>query len=67
MLEPAQIGIPPGVPNEVRHVITFEELEHDRTKLTVTEYGYASEQVRDFSKIGLEQCLDKMAGIFSRV
>jgi uncharacterized protein YndB with AHSA1/START domain len=67
VLEPAQIGIPPGVPNEVRHVVTFEELGHDRTKMTVTEYGYASEQVRDFSKIGMEQCLDKMAVIFSRV
>ena len=64
ILEPAQIGIPPGVPSEVRHVITLEELEQDRTKLTVTEYGYASAEARDLSKVGMEQCLDKMAGSF---
>ena len=66
MLDPAQIGIPPGVPKEVRHVITFEELDGNRTELTVTEFGYESEQVRDLSKAGMEQCLDKMAGIFSK-
>ena len=66
MVDPAQIGIPPGVPKEVRHVITFEELDGDQTEMTVTEYGYSSEQARDLSKLGMEQCLDKMAEIFSK-
>ena len=65
-LDPAQIGIPPGVPKEVRHVISFKELDGDRTEMTVTEYGYASEQTRDLSKLGLEQCLDKMVEIFAK-
>ena len=29
--------------------------------MTVTEYGYTSDQARDLSKTGMEQCLDKMA------
>lgn len=66
MLDPAQAGIPPGVPKEVRHVISFRALEEDQTEISVTEYGYASEQARDLSKSGMEECLDKMAGIFSR-
>jgi uncharacterized protein YndB with AHSA1/START domain len=65
-LDPAQIGIPPGVPKEVRHVISFKQLDEDRTEMTVTEYGYTSEQARDISKLGMEQCLDKMAGIFEK-
>ena len=66
MLDPAQVGIPPGVPREVRHIITFEETDRDQTEMTVTEYGYTSEQARDLSKLGMEQCLDKMARIFSK-
>jgi uncharacterized protein YndB with AHSA1/START domain len=65
-LDPAQIGIPAGVPKEVRHVISFRELDGDQTEMTVTEYGYASEQVRDLSKLGMEQCLDKMVVIFAK-
>jgi len=65
VLDPAQIGIPLGVPREVRHVITFNVLDDNRTEMNVTEYGYASEQARDLSQLGMEQCLDKMAGIVS--
>jgi hypothetical protein len=32
--------------------------------MTVTEYGYTSDQIFDLSKAGLEQCLDKMAASF---
>ena len=65
VLEPAQAGIPPEVPKEVRHVITFKALDRDETEVTVIEYGYASAEVRDLSRNGLEQCLDKMAAIFA--
>ena len=67
MLDPAQIGIPPGVPKEVRHVISFKALNKGQTEMTVTEYGYATAEIRDLSQLGMEQCLDKMAEIFSRV
>jgi uncharacterized protein YndB with AHSA1/START domain len=60
-LEPAQMGLPPGIPGDVRNVIEFAGLEGGRTRMTITEYGYTTDQARDLSKAGLEQCLDKMA------
>jgi uncharacterized protein YndB with AHSA1/START domain len=60
-LDPAKMGMPPGIPREVRHVITFKAVDDNRTEMTVTEYGYTSDQAHDLSKVGLEQCLDKMA------
>ena len=65
-VDPAAIGIPPGVPHEVRHVITFKSLNNSQTELTVTEFGYASAQAHDISKTGMEQCIDKMAAIFTK-
>lgn len=64
ILDPAAVGIPPGVPKEVRHVITFKPINENQTEMTVTEYGYTSEQAHDLSKMGMEQCLDKMAASF---
>ena len=65
-LNPAQIGMPPGIPEGVRHVVTFTELDGARTEMTVTEYDYTVEQTRDLSKAGMEECIDKMAMIFAR-
>lgn len=61
--DPAQMGMPPGIPQDVHHVITFRALGGGRSEMTVTEYGYTSEEVRDLSKAGMEECLDKMAEI----
>ena len=65
-LEPAEIGLPPDIPREVPHVVTFEARGDNKTEMTVTEYGYTSDQVVDISRAGLEQCLDKMAAILAR-
>jgi len=65
-LDPAVIGMPPGIPKEVPHVITFHPLGANRTEMTVIERGYTMESARDLSKAGLEQCLDKMAALFAR-
>ena len=59
----ASVDPPPGVPPEVRHLVTFTPLVGGRTSMTITEFGYPNEQVRDQSKAGLEQCLDKMAAL----
>jgi uncharacterized protein YndB with AHSA1/START domain len=64
-LDPAAMGMPPGVPHDVPHVITFETAGDNRTEMTVTEYGYTTEQARDLSRAGMEQCLDKMAAMFA--
>jgi uncharacterized protein YndB with AHSA1/START domain len=64
-LDPAALGLPPGVPAEVPHTITFRALGPAQTEMTVTEEGYTSAQARDTSLAGLEQCLDKMAASFA--
>jgi hypothetical protein len=43
----------------------LEPAGEGRTEVTVTEYGYATEQARDLSRAGMEQCLDKMAATFA--
>ena len=62
---PAGHGLPPGMPNEVRHEVAFEEVSANRTELTVTEYGWPAGDLMEMSRLGLEQCLDKMATLFS--
>jgi hypothetical protein len=41
------MGVPPGVPYDVPHVVSFEAADGGRTKVTVTEYGYTTERARD--------------------
>jgi uncharacterized protein YndB with AHSA1/START domain/predicted enzyme related to lactoylglutathione lyase len=59
-------SIPPGVPREVRHVVTLRPLDGGRTDLTVREFGYGTTESRDVSRAGLEQCLDKMEAMYRR-
>ena len=54
----------PGVPHDVSHEITFEALGPELTRMTVTEYGYPTEETRDLSQRGLEECLDKLVKLF---
>jgi uncharacterized protein YndB with AHSA1/START domain len=62
-VHPAQIGLPPDIPQDVRNLVEFKSVGDNKTELRVTEFGYASQQVLELSKMGLEQCLDKMAEI----
>ena len=66
ILNPTAIGMPPGIPKDVPHVITFKDLGNNRTEVTVTEQGYTSAQVVELSRSGMEECLDKMAEIFKK-
>ena len=63
-IDPAEVGVPAGVPREVRNVNLFRDLGNGQTELAITEYGYATDQAHDLSKMGMEQCLDKMAAMF---
>lgn len=63
-ISPTDVGLPPDIPEEVPHIVTFETLDDDRTKLTVTEFGYSNEAITEMSKAGMNQCLDKMAETF---
>jgi uncharacterized protein YndB with AHSA1/START domain len=60
-ISPTDIGLPPVIPAEVPHVITFKPLGDGQTELTVTEYGYPVEQIVEVSRSGMAECLDKMA------
>ncbi|MEX1170572.1 MAG: SRPBCC domain-containing protein [Chloroflexota bacterium] len=61
---PVAMGLPPDTPRDVRHLVTIEPAGDGRAKLTVTEFGYTSDQQFELSKAGLQQCLDKMAASF---
>lgn len=65
-VDPATVGIPFGVPDEVPHVVELEPLPGGRTRLRVTESGYTDETARQQSAQGQEQCLDKMQELFHR-
>jgi uncharacterized protein YndB with AHSA1/START domain len=60
-VDPADLGLPAGIPRDVPHVLTFRALDGGRTELTVIESGYPSEELVRLSRGGMEQCLDKLA------
>lgn len=57
----AEAGIPDGVPDFAVHEVRLTDLGDGRTRLDMAEYGFLTEEARDLSKSGLDQCLDKMA------
>ena len=65
-IDPASVGIPPGIPKEVPHVLTFASRPDGRTDFTVTEYGYTSPDVVELSRAGMDQCLDKLAALLAQ-
>jgi uncharacterized protein YndB with AHSA1/START domain len=66
MMDPTKQGLPPEIPKEVRNEVTFKELGKGKTEVTVTEYDWPVGQMMEMSRMGLEQCLDKMAALFSK-
>jgi uncharacterized protein YndB with AHSA1/START domain len=62
-IDPDEAGIPPGVPPKVPHLVEIEALPGGRSRVTVTETGYTSEEARNQSTSGQEQCLDKMQAL----
>ncbi len=65
VIDPATLGLPPDMPQEVRNLVTLKDLGNGKTEMTITEYDWAVGHMMDMSKMGLEQCLDKMAAIFA--
>jgi len=64
-IDPVSIGMPADFPPDVRNLVTFRDLGDGRTELTVTEYDWTVGHMMEMSKLGMEQCLDKMAAIFA--
>jgi uncharacterized protein YndB with AHSA1/START domain len=65
-VDPSAVGIPPGVPKGVRHIVTFRRVGENQTEMTVTEYGYTREEARNLSTMGMEQYIDKMASALAK-
>jgi uncharacterized protein YndB with AHSA1/START domain len=64
-LVPADLGMGPGIPDDGEHLVTFDDLGDGDTEMIIVEHGYATEDARNLSQAGLEQCVDKMAAIFA--
>jgi uncharacterized protein YndB with AHSA1/START domain len=63
-VDPAAQGLPPDMPSELRSEVRFEDLG-GRTKVTITEYDWPPGQMKEMSKMGLEQTLDKMTALLA--
>lgn len=59
--DPVAHGLPQDFPQDVRSTVTFKARGNNKTEMTVTEYGYTSDQHLELSRAGLDECLDKMA------
>ena len=60
-VDPVKMGMPQDFPQDQRHVVTFRDLGNAKTEVTVTEYEWPVGQMMEWSKTGMEQCLNKMA------
>ena len=65
-IDPSTAGLPSDMPAEVRTLVTFRDLGDGRTELEVREYDWLAGRMRELSRTGMEQCLDKMAVMFAR-
>ncbi len=68
LIDPAQLGLPPEFPRDIRTVVTLKDLGNGRTELTVIEYRMpaADTEIGRNAEIGLNQSLDKMAASFAK-
>lgn len=64
-IDPVTIGLSADLRQEVRHLVAFRATSSNETELTVTEYDWTVGQMMEMSRLGLEQCLDKMAAILA--
>jgi uncharacterized protein YndB with AHSA1/START domain len=60
-LKPSDIGMPPGIPDEVPHILTFRKVDNEKTELTITELNYTNAQIVEISKAGTSSMLKKFA------
>ena len=65
-INPVEIGMPADLPQEQKQVVLFKRLAANRTELTVIEYGWATGQMLELSRLGLTQCLNKMERLLTQ-
>lgn len=61
-IDPIWVQMPEDFPEEIPTALHFKRVG-DKTELTAIEYGWALGQMREMSKLGLEECLDKLAEV----
>jgi uncharacterized protein YndB with AHSA1/START domain len=61
LVDPVSMGMPPDFPQDQRHTVTFKDLGNSKTEMTVTEYNWTAGHMMEMSKLGLEQCLPRVA------
>jgi uncharacterized protein YndB with AHSA1/START domain len=59
-LDPAQVGMPPDFPKEIRTSVEFKA-KGNMTELTITEYDWPVGQMFVYSLAGMQQSIDKLA------
>lgn len=59
-IDPTTIGMPADFPEAIPSLLAFKRVG-DKTELTAIEYGWKLGEMREMSKLGFEQCLDKLA------
>jgi len=65
-IDPASIGMPADFPQDLCNLVAFKAVGDSQTEITVTEYDWPVGQMMELSKMGMEQCLEKMAAIFAK-
>lgn len=64
-IHPSVLNMQPDFPQDQPHTVTFKALGNNQTELTITEHDWPVGQMMQMSEMGMNQCLDKMAAIFS--
>jgi uncharacterized protein YndB with AHSA1/START domain len=59
-VDPAQLGMPPDFPREIRTAVEFNA-KGSLTELKITEYDWPVSQMSVFSYAGMHQSIDKLA------
>lgn len=58
-VSPSAMGLPAEIPDSVPHVVTFTAVDGG-TSFSVAEFGYPTGPILDMSRLGQEQCMDKL-------
>jgi len=64
-IDPGKIGMPPDFPIDQRHTVVFRAVDNGRTEVIVTEHDWPPGRMMELARLGLSQCLHKMAAIFA--
>jgi uncharacterized protein YndB with AHSA1/START domain len=62
-IDPAAMGMGPEFPRDVATVVTLTP-RGDKTEMKIVEDTTTTEFMHEMSRVGLEQCMDKMAASF---